>query len=426
MTIEDWLTARRRRDDRSAVNATLRLLASGDCPLPVRLGLPGCWRRARGLDDLEDLLDSMLGWPGTRGPDHALVAVAAGRLHPAALATTPFIEPRLLLLAAGQGALWCGDHPTALALLPPAPPRPAALLDEVIACEVDLALEPPALPPRPPPPPPPPPVATTTAASLASRAGNLLDAGRPIEALGLAELGLLTCPSGAPVSVRASLLALTARVRLDLDDTARATERLDALERHLGPSEASALLRYESGALRARWLLEQHRAPEAELLLGQLLAAPDRVQPSHLGLRILQACVPLALPVPDVEQAVGRLVAILREARQPPVDDAAAASASHWLGVWLGRQPGRTAEARRYLLDALDHRSRLGSAHPDRAETLLALAVLQGHQGEFAEAERGASEALTAIEQVAGPWHPLARIAHTCLQSLASARSSAP
>lgn len=391
-----WRRALLAGDDRGALDLGLRLLEAGACPLPARLCLPGCWLRVRGLEDLDDFLDSLAWSPGVSGAERALLAVATARLHPAALSTTDALSPRLLLLASALGALARNQRQEAARLLPLCGPRrrlPGHVAD-ILEATAALASGERPWPSLPSPPgPPSPALATRIARALEARAASLARRGDPLAALGLIENALAIVPPEQAEGTRlagAELWLLAGQpeeARRLLSPVNPASHRARALAARLAleedrPAEAEAL---------ASQLQQETGDPEAALLRGVAVAAQERWQEAE---------------------------ALLRAALERKPSAELEAASLHWLGVAaLARCAPDQAES--LLREALARRSEaLGPGHPEAAETTVALGTALAAQGHPEEAARCFRQALVALEEALGEDHPRATVAASSLAEL--------
>lgn len=411
--VEAWIEARAGGDDRAALASGLRMVASGACPLPIRLCLPGCWQRARGLDDLDECVDSLAALPGTPGAERALLKIAAGRLHPAALATTDALEPRLLLLAAARGALARGLAVEAAPLLSllAASPRPHDLFARVAQAEAAALGAPLASVVAAPPGPPSAALTARIGAAMLARARALRAQGLVVDALGVTELAWQVAAPPDDASLGSALLTLAGDLRRLLFGPADARPLLEhAVERARGaPAEATLRARAQL-ALAACWLEEDQpasaAAQAAALVDDASLDAPERA-----AALLTQGVASLALERWDDGDA------LLQDALRLDPPGETAASCWHWLGVSQAARglPAAIESLRRAL--AL-RASALSTLHPDHAETLVALGTALLGQGERAEAARCYLQAHGQLAACLGPAHPRTRLAAECQEDL--------
>ena len=397
-TLSRWSRALLDGEHRVAIDLGLRLLKTGGCPLPVRLCLPGCWLRGRGLDDLEDFVDSLAWAPGTTGAERALLLVAAARLHPAALATTDALPLRPLLLAGGLGALAQGRLPGAARLLACCGPRRPGYFGDILEASLALARGSGGWPALPSPPgPPSAALAERIGGVMAGRAEALARRGDPSGALGLIEGALALM---APEAPRAGTLRLAgAELRLLLAQPAEARRLLDGAPRE-GPPARSLAIRLaleedrpgEAETL-ARQLHEETRDGGVLALLGITVAAQERWEEAET---LLQQALAAPDALPGAEQA--RIL--------------------HWLGV-AAMMRGAPGEAEGLLRRALAARRKaLGAGHPEVAETTAALGTALAALGLTAEAALCYRRALVILEETLGDEHPRTRVAATSLIEL--------
>ena len=385
-------------DDRGAIDQALRLLAAGGCPLAVRLCLPGCWLRARGPEDLDDFVDSLAWAPGTTAAERCLLLVAASRLHPAALATTDALPPRLLLLAAALAALAQGRLPRAARLLSLCGPRPRVpgYVGDLLQASLAHARGTGGWAPVPAPPgPPSDALALRIASSLGARAATLARRGDLLAALGLLELASSLAP--AP-----PLALLAARLWLLLDAPSEARPLLDAL-RDRGDLDPTELLYTE--LLWVRLALEEDAAEEAEARARALLEGGGA-----------EARLALATALASRERW-GEAESLLAEAgalAEQPEDRGLRAAILHWRGLIAA---ARGEEAVPLLREAMTERGALlGPGHPELAETQVALGTALLAAGSPEEACRCYRQALRGLEESLGDEHPRAQIAAASLE----------
>lgn len=413
-----WCRALLDGETRVSIDLGLRLLKTGGCPLPVRLCLPGCWLRGRGLDDLEDFVDSLAWAPGTTGAERALLLVAAARLHPAALATTDALPLRPLLLAGGLGALAQGRHPGAARLLECCGPRRPGYFGDILGASLALARGAGGWPAVPAPPgPPSAALAERIARVMERRAETLARRGDPHGALGLIEgalalvtpetprAGALATPEDprvrelalvTPESPRAGALRLAgAELRLLLAQPAEARRLLDGAPREGLPARSLAI----------RLALEEDHPDEAETLARQL-----HEETGDGGALALQGIAVAA------QERWEEAETLLRQALAAP--DAEQARILHWLGV-AAMMRGAPGEAEGLLRQALAaRREALGAGHPEVAETTAALGTALAALGLTAEAALCYRRALVILEDTLGDEHPRTRVAATSLTEL--------
>lgn len=414
--IEQWLAARAAGDDRGAIDRGLRLVEAGRCPVALWLTLPGSWRRSRSLEDLDEFVDSLAFRARTPGGERALLLVAAGRLHAAALATTDALPPELWLLASALGALARGAPDEAarrLALCAP-PGREPDLLERVVQAESALLAQLPTMdapvpwPLAPPPPgPPSPELSARIAHAVLERAAGLRRRGRLLPALGLVEQAL---PLATEDGGRLSLLHLAAELHTQLAEPALARARLEQALALPAPPPLRARLRLALAAV----ALEEDRPAEAEALARKVLAADD-----HMEVPYAELTLGIALAAQErLDEATDALRRVSDAAERGEARREVAASGLHWLGL-LAALRGDPAASEVWLRRALAvHPSPPG--HPDLASTLTALGTALAAQGQHDEATLRYREASISLERGLGPLHPRSQVAASCLADLSA------
>lgn len=395
-----WSEALSSGDDRTALDVGLRIVAEEDAPLAVRLALPGCWQRLRGMDDLDEFVDSLTYTPTTPGIERALLMIATARLHPAALATTEALAPRLLLIAAGLGSMaqnkfeqakdfFCGCAPRSRM------PEPFAILfDTSLArCHEPQAHGAASIAP---PQPSSSALAMRIALTLEARCESLLRRGDANAALGLLSIAQRLVEDAEH---QRAIQLRRAKLYLLLSDIDAARALLAQLESNWETRifEIQCALQEDQSSLAGELVNTLPESTERAWLLGVVLATQERWEESILSLS-----------------------AALEQAPKAEI----AAGCHHWIGI-SSRAQGNLKEAAIQLDQALQiYENALGAKHLQTIDTRVALGATLLELGQQEDATALYEQAYLLLRSALGDEHPRTQFVASGLAELQTLTSA--